>query len=106
MSDAPPRVGLVLGAGGVVGGAFHSAVLAALQETTGWDPRTADVIVGTSAGSSRRRLCAPVSLHRTCSRGVQGRPLSPEGARLMRAWVRCDVRRRCGSTRARVVRPT
>jgi NTE family protein len=46
-----PRVGLVLGAGGVVGQAYHSGVLAALEHDYGWDPRTADVIVGTSAGS-------------------------------------------------------
>jgi NTE family protein len=45
------RVGLVLGAGGVVGQAYHSGVLAALEHDYGWDPRTADVIVGTSAGS-------------------------------------------------------
>ncbi|HET9075686.1 MAG TPA: patatin-like phospholipase family protein [Acidimicrobiales bacterium] len=47
----PLRVGLVLGAGGVLGGAFHAGVLAALHEATGWDPRRASVIVGTSAGS-------------------------------------------------------
>jgi NTE family protein len=45
------RVGLVLGAGGVLGHAFHVGVLRALQDATGWDPREADVIVGTSAGS-------------------------------------------------------
>lgn len=45
------RVGLVLGAGGVVGQAFHAGILAALQQDLGWDARTADVIVGTSAGS-------------------------------------------------------
>lgn len=45
------RVGLVLGAGGVVGQAFHSGVLAALEHDLDWDPRTADVVVGTSAGS-------------------------------------------------------
>jgi NTE family protein len=44
-------VGLVLGAGGVVGGAYHAGTLAALSEATGWDARTADVIVGTSAGA-------------------------------------------------------
>ena len=44
-------VGLVLGAGGVVGGAYHAGALAALSETAGWDARDADVIVGTSAGS-------------------------------------------------------
>lgn len=46
-----PRVGLVLGAGGVVGQAYHAGVLAALEHDCGWDPRSADVIVGTSAGS-------------------------------------------------------
>jgi NTE family protein len=46
-----PRVGLVLGGGGVAGFAYHAAALAALQQRTGWDPRLARVIVGTSAGS-------------------------------------------------------
>ena len=45
------RVGLVLGAGGVVGQAYHAGVLAALEHDLGWDPRTAAVIVGSSAGS-------------------------------------------------------
>lgn len=44
------RTGLVLGAGGIVGQAYHAGVLAAFEEA-GWDARTADVIVGTSAGS-------------------------------------------------------
>jgi len=43
-------IGLVLGAGGVTGDAFHRGVLRALTES-GWDARTADVIVGTSAGA-------------------------------------------------------
>jgi NTE family protein len=45
------RVGLVLGAGGVVGQAYHSGVLAVLQHDFGFDARSVDVIVGTSAGS-------------------------------------------------------
>jgi NTE family protein len=45
------RVGLALGAGGVVGHAFHDGVLAAIRDVTGWDPRRADVIAGTSAGA-------------------------------------------------------
>ena len=78
------RIGLVLGAGGVAGGAFHAGVLAALAEATGWDPRTATVIVGTSAGSVtgaslRAGLSAPDMLAR-----AQDRRLSPEGAHLMR----------------------
>ena len=44
-------VGLVLGAGGVVGQAYHAGVLAMLEHDYGWDPRSADVIVGTSAGA-------------------------------------------------------
>lgn len=44
-------VGLVLGAGGIVGQAYHAGVLAALQRETGWDPRQATEIVGSSAGS-------------------------------------------------------
>ena len=47
----PKRRGLVLGAGGVLGAAWSIGALRALEEQTGWDPRTAEVIVGTSAGS-------------------------------------------------------
>ena len=46
-----PSIGLVLGAGGVVGQAYQAGVLAALQREAGWDPRAPRVIVGTSAGS-------------------------------------------------------
>ena len=45
------RRGLVLGAGGVLGAAWTIGALAAVQEQYGWDPREADVLVGTSAGS-------------------------------------------------------
>lgn len=45
------RIGLVLGAGGLPGEAFHRGVLRALADIAGWDARTADVIVGTSAGA-------------------------------------------------------
>lgn len=45
------RVGLVLGGGGVIGLAYHAAALAALEHDLGWDPREADIVVGTSAGS-------------------------------------------------------
>jgi NTE family protein len=46
-----PRIALVLGAGGITGFAYHSGVLSSLSRLTGWDARTADIIVGTSAGS-------------------------------------------------------
>ena len=45
------RTGVVLGAGGVLGAAWTIGALAALQETRGWDPREAEVLIGTSAGS-------------------------------------------------------
>jgi NTE family protein len=46
-----PRIGLVLGAGGLVGEAFHRGILNALNEVTAWDARHAEIIVGTSAGA-------------------------------------------------------
>jgi NTE family protein len=52
------RVGLVLGAGGVVGGAWLTGGLYALATETGWDPAEADYVVGTSAGSMIGALCA------------------------------------------------
>ncbi len=45
------RRGLVLGAGGVLGASWTIGALAAVQEHYGWDPREADVLIGTSAGS-------------------------------------------------------
>jgi NTE family protein len=59
-----PRVALVLGAGGIVGQAYHAGVLAALENDLGWDPRAADLIVGSSAGSvtaALLRLGVPAS---------------------------------------------
>src|SRR4051794_12420292 len=52
------RVGLVLGAGGVLGGAWLTGGLAAIADETGWDPGAADYIVGTSAGSVMGSLLA------------------------------------------------
>lgn len=46
-----PNVGLVLGAGGTVGAAYHAGVLYSVGHHTGFDPRDASQIVGTSAGS-------------------------------------------------------
>jgi NTE family protein len=53
-----PRVGLVLGAGGVLGGAWLTGALHAVASETGWDPGSADYIVGTSAGSMIGALIA------------------------------------------------
>ena len=74
-----PRIGLVLGAGGVVGQSYHAGVLAALEHDFGWDPRTADVIVGTSAGSITGMLLrAGVPASELAAWAVRA-PLSAEG---------------------------
>ncbi len=46
-----PRVGLVLGAGGVLGAAWMAGALPALQERLGQPLQDVDMVVGTSAGS-------------------------------------------------------
>ncbi|MEY9877527.1 NTE family protein [Streptacidiphilus sp. MAP12-33] len=50
-ASAGARRGLVLGAGGSLGAAWTVGALCALSDTLGWDPRTAEVIQGTSAGA-------------------------------------------------------
>lgn len=81
----PGGIGLVLGAGGTVGGAFHSGVLAALEESTGWDPRGATVIVGTSAGSiTATGLRVGLSTADGLARS-EDRPLTAAGQRLLAA---------------------
>lgn len=77
------RIALVLGAGGVVGQAYHAGTLAAINEVTGWDPRAAELVVGTSAGSGAAALLrlglSPSDMrHRACDEA-----LSEEGRRLL-----------------------
>jgi NTE family protein len=50
-SPGGQRRGLVLGAGGVLGAAWMIGSLSVLEDRLGFDARTAEVIVGTSAGS-------------------------------------------------------
>ncbi len=80
--DGMTSIGVVLGAGGVVGAAFHAGALDALAEVTGWDARTAALLVGTSAGSgvsaSLRVGFSPADLF---ARSL-GRTLSREGRAL------------------------
>lgn len=57
-STRAPRVGLVLGGGGILGGAWLVGALHALAEASGFDPKDADYIVGTSAGSVVAALTA------------------------------------------------
>lgn len=46
-----PSRGLVLGCGGTLGAAWTIAALHSLRQATHWDPREAEVLVGTSAGA-------------------------------------------------------
>ena len=46
-----PRRAVVLGGGGVLGAAWMIGALSAVQDAYGWDPREAEVLIGTSAGS-------------------------------------------------------
>ncbi|MEU3571235.1 patatin-like phospholipase family protein [Kitasatospora sp. NPDC036755] len=47
----PPRYGLVLGGGGMLGAAWTVGALCAVEEATGRPPGGADVLLGTSAGA-------------------------------------------------------
>ena len=72
-----PTVGLVLGAGGVVGQAYQAGVLAALEREAHWDARGATIIVGTSAGSvtgAALRVGVPAT---DLAASTYGRPTSP-----------------------------
>jgi len=78
-----PRIGLVLGAGGVVGHAYHAGVLDGLGDATGWDPRDAEVVVGTSAGSVVGALLRAGLSARDLAARSTGAALTPEGAALV-----------------------
>ena len=51
MSRSGTKRAVVLGGGGVLGAAWMIGALAAVEQTYGWDPRGAQILVGTSAGS-------------------------------------------------------
>jgi NTE family protein len=63
--------------------AFHGGMLAALEEATGWDPRQAEVVVGTSAGALSaallRRGLAAADLRAV----TEETPLTADGAALV-----------------------
>ncbi|MFI9406670.1 patatin-like phospholipase family protein [Nocardia sp. NPDC052316] len=50
-NNGPQRRGLAIGCGGTLGAAWIVAALAALRDALDWDPREADVLIGTSAGA-------------------------------------------------------
>ena len=112
------RVGLVLGAGGIVGQAYLAGVLKALAET-GWDPEDSEIVVGTSAGSLvggllrsgvsvadlaeggyRRGQVGPTSAARRVAGGA-----AATAERAMQAAARTGGRARLGSRIAGMVPP-
>jgi NTE family protein len=76
------RIGLILGAGGSAGLAYHGAVLGALADLTDWDPRTAAVLVGTSAGAISAAMLRGGLPAGDLMRISEGLPLSAEGSRV------------------------
>ena len=79
------RIGLVLGAGGVTGGAFHAGVISALFEQVGWDARRADWVLGTSAGSLAGAMLRAGLPPLDFAARALGDPLSAEGQRVLGA---------------------
>lgn len=77
-----PRIGLVLGGGGITGTAFHAGVLTGLADQ-GWDARDAEIIVGTSAGSTAAALMRAGLPPSDYVPRVTGDPVSAEGARVL-----------------------
>jgi NTE family protein len=90
-SGRSPAIGLVLGAGGVVGQAYQAGVLSALQRETGWDPRQAAIIVGTSAGSvtgAALRVGVPAT---DLAASLYGVPTSQRGGAILRRILPADA---------------
>ena len=77
------QVGLVLGAGGLVGHAYHAGRAASPQRPRLGRPRRAAVVVGTSAGSGVGALLRAGLPARDLAARVLGEPLTPEGARVV-----------------------
>lgn len=87
-SRRAPRVGLVLGAGGPVGHAFHAGALHALESALGWDPRDADLILGTSAGAQVAALVRAGMSGADLAARASGAPLDARASAIARHFVR------------------
>ena len=92
-------VGVVLGGGGVTGASYEMAALMAIELATGWDPATADVIVGTSGGayvaalvrSGRLDLDSMVQRHEdrdAVAERIAGHLFTPQRGVKVGRWVR------------------
>jgi NTE family protein len=82
------RLGLVLGAGGPVGHAFHAGALRALEEVLGWDVRAADLVLGTSAGAQVAALLRAGLHGEDLASRAAGAPLDARAQAIARHYVR------------------
>jgi NTE family protein len=82
------RIGLVLGAGGPVGHAFHAGTLRALEHALGWDARSSDLVVGTSAGAQVAALLRAGMHGADLAARVTGEPLRPAAREIAQHYVR------------------
>ncbi len=93
MTLAPPRIALVLGAGGVPGGAYIRAAMAELEAITGWVPASATTVVGTSVGAlNAARLPLPdvapmPTAAQLASLGGLGRRLPPPDSSVLTSVI-------------------
>ena len=93
MTLTPPRIALVLGAGGVPGGAYIRAAMAELEAITGWVPASATTVVGTSVGAlNAARLPLPdmapmPSAAQLASLGGLGRRLPPPDSSVLTSVI-------------------
>ncbi len=88
MPDAAPpsrplRIALVLGSGGIVGGAYHAGVIKALRDTWDIDARQVELVVGTSAGALTGALTVAGLDPDDLFRRETHKPLSDHGAALL-----------------------
>ena len=82
-----PRIGLVLGGGGVIGNAYIMGALEGIRRVSGWDPGAARITVGTSAGSVNGALSAlgiptEAMYGYVCGEALPDEPLEGPGSRL------------------------
>ena len=77
-------IAVVFSAGGGKGDPFHSGVIGAIAEHTGWDASTADLLVGTSAGSfTTTSLRAGLSARDAEARHVDPSTVSTSGQAIL-----------------------
>jgi len=96
-----PKVALVLGGGGLTGFAYITTTLSVLQQLTGWDPRDADLIVGTSAGANMGAILRGGVPVEEALDGILALPTNPRSMERLR-----ELSGREGAARSSALVPT